>query len=355
MSNGSGNGSGPERGDGTGQKPSSGGGPVVVVTGGSAGVGRATALAFARQGASVAVLARGVERLEDARREIQSLGARGLAVPTDVADPDAVENAATRVEDELGPIDVWVNNAMASVFSPVKELTADEVRRVSEVSYLGSVHGILSALRRMSGRDRGTIVQVGSALAYRAIPLQASYCASKFAIRGFVDSLRTELLHDKSGVRITTVHLPALNTPQFGWVRTRLPGHPQPVPPIYQPEVAARAIVWASTHDRREVWVGAPTVATILGNRLIPGLLDRYLARTGFDSQQQPDEPVGPDRQDNLWQPASGHQAAHGKFDDRAHDRSLQLEASLRRRELAGAGSLAALAGLASAVVRRRR
>ena len=292
----------------------------------------------------MAVLARGADRLEDARREIEALGARCLAIPTDVADPDAVEQAATLTEEMLGPIDVWVNNAMTSVFSPVQELTADEVRRVTEVTYLGSVHGILTALRRMRPRDRGTIVQVGSALAYRAIPLQAAYCASKFAIRGFVDSLRTELLHEGSGVRLTTVHLPALNTPQFGWVRTRLPRHPQPVPPIYQPEVAARAIVWASTHDRREVWVGGPTVATILGNKLAPGLLDRYLARTGFDAQQA-EEPVDADRQDNLWAPAPGHQAAHGKFDDQAHGRSLQLEASLRRRALAGAGSLAAWPG----------
>jgi len=328
-------------------------GRVVVVTGGSAGVGRAAAHAFARQGAAVAVLARGVERLEDARREIEGLGARCLAIPTDVADAEAVEQAATRVEEELGPIDVWVNSAMTSVFSPVRELTADEVRRVTEVTYLGSVHGILSALRRMGPRDRGGIVQVGSALAYRAIPLQAAYCGAKFAVRGFVDSLRTELLHDGSGVRITSVHLPAVNTPQFGWVRTRLPGHPQPVPPIYQPEVAARAIVWASTHDRREVWVGGPTVATILGNRLGPGLLDHYLARTGFESQQA-DAPVEPDRRDNLWSPAPGRQSAHGDFDDQAKRRSVQLEASLHRRALTGAGSLAALAGLASSIVRRR-
>jgi NAD(P)-dependent dehydrogenase (short-subunit alcohol dehydrogenase family) len=337
-------------GPGDGPIPS---GSVVVVTGGSAGVGRSAALAFARRGAAVAVLARGAERLDDARREVEALGARALAIPTDVADPDAVERAAGLVEERLGPVDVWVNSAMASVFSPVRELTADEVRRVTEVTYLGSVHGILSALRRMRPRGRGAIVQVGSALAYRAIPLQAAYCGSKFAIRGFVDSLRTELLHEGSGVRLTTVHLPALNTPQFGWVRTRLPRHPQPVPPIYQPEVAARAIVWASTHDRREVWVGGPTVATILANRLAPGLLDRYLARTGFDAQQA-DEPVGP-RPDNLWEPAPGHQGAHGKFDDQAHRRSLQLEASLHRRVLAGAGSLAALAGLASAAARRRR
>jgi NAD(P)-dependent dehydrogenase (short-subunit alcohol dehydrogenase family) len=327
---------------------------VVVVTGGSAGVGRATALAFARHGAAVAVLARGADRLEDARREVEATGVRALAVPTDVADADAVERAATIVEDTLGPIDVWVNSAMASVFSPVRELTADEVRRVTEVTYLGSVHGILSALRRMRPRDAGTIVQVGSALAYRAIPLQASYCASKFAIRGFVDSLRTELLHDGSGVRLTSVHLPALNTPQFEWVRTRLPRHPQPVPPIYQPEVAARAIVWASAHQRREVWVGGPTVATILGNKLAPGLLDRYLARTGFDAQQA-EEPIDADRRDNLWDPAPGHQSAHGRFDDQAHRRSLQMETSMHRRALAGAGSVAAIAGLVSVAATRRR
>ena len=332
-------------------------GRVVVVTGGSAGVGRATALAFARGGADVAVLARGADRLEDTRREIEALGRRALAVPTDVADADAVEQAAVLTEEMLGPIDVWVNNAMASVFSPVRQLTADEVRRVTEVTYLGSVHGILSALRRMGPRDEGAIVQVGSALAYRGIPLQASYCAAKFAVQGFVDSLRTELLHEHSGVRLTSVHLPAVNTPQFGWVRTRLPRHPQPVPPIYQPEVAAKAIVWASSHDRREVWVGAPTVATILGNKVAPGLVDRYLARTGFDSQQT-DEPVDADRQDNLWAPAPGRQAAHGEFDDRAHDRSLQLEASLHRRALAGAGSLTAVAvagAVSSAVLLRRR
>jgi NAD(P)-dependent dehydrogenase (short-subunit alcohol dehydrogenase family) len=327
--------------------------PVVVVTGGSAGVGRAAALAFAGRGADVAVLARGAERLEDTRREIEAMGRRGLAVPTDVADADAVERAATRIEEELGPIDVWVNNAMTSVFSPVGELTADEVRRVTEVTYLGSVHGTLAALRRMRPRDEGTIVQVGSALAYRGIPLQAAYCGSKFAIRGFVDSLRTELRKEGSGVRLTTVHLPALNTPQFGWVRTRLPRHPQPVPPIYQPEVAARGIVWAAEHPRRELWVGGPTVATIVGNKLAPGLLDRYLARTGFEAQQA-QEPVEPDRRDNLWSPAPGRQAAHGMFDDRAHARSLQLEATIRRRALTGVGSVAAIAGVASAVARRR-
>lgn len=330
-----------------------GGRPVVVVTGGSAGVGRATARAFARKGFHVALLARGTERLEAARREVEGAGVLGLAMPTDVADAEAVETAAARVEAELGPIDVWVNNAMTSVFSPVAELHADEVRRVAEVTYLGSVNGILAALGRMRERDRGTIVQVGSALAYRAIPLQASYCASKFAIRGFVDSLRCELRHDRSAVRVTTVHLPALNTPQFGWVRSRMPRHPQPVPPIYQPEVAARAIVWAAEHPRREYWVGGPTVATILANAVAPGLLDRYLARTNVDAQQT-DQPADPNRPDNLCDPAPGNQAAHGIFDARSKGRSLQSQFSMHRRvTVAGAASGAALLAVTRGARRR--
>ncbi|HEX3622941.1 MAG TPA: SDR family oxidoreductase [Acidimicrobiales bacterium] len=324
--------------------------PVVVVTGGSAGVGRATARAFARKGLHVGLLARGTERLEAACREVEAAGVRCLGVPTDVADAAAVEEAAARIERDLGPINVWVNNAMTSVFSPVAELDADEVRRVTEVTYLGSVNGILAALRRMRPRDRGTILQVGSALAYRAIPLQASYCGSKFAIRGFVDSLRCELLHDGSGVRVTTVHMPALNTPQFGWVRSRLPRHPQPVPPIYEPEVAARAIVWAADHPRREMWVGYPTVGAIVANAVVPGLLDRYLARTNFDAQQT-DRPVSPDRPDNLCDPVPGHQAAHGIFDGKSKSRSLQNELNMHRGVAAGAASAAALVVAA----RRRR
>ena len=324
---------------------------MVVITGGSAGVGRATARAFAHQGYHVALLARGVERLEAAAREVEGAGVRALAVPTDVADAGAVDEAATKVEETLGPIDVWVNSAMTSVFSPVAKLEADEVRRVAEVTYLGSVHGILAALRHMRPRDRGTIVQVGSALAYRGIPLQASYCGSKHAIRGFVDSLRCELLHDRSGIRITSVHMPALNTPQFGWVRSRLPFHPQPVPPIYQPEVAARAILWAAEHPRREYWVGYPTMGTIVANALVPGILDRYLARTNFQAQQT-DMPADPHRADNLDGPAPGTQAAHGIFDDRAKDRSLQSTLSRRRRLAVGTASGAALVVLTA---RRRR
>ena len=319
---------------------------IVVVTGGTAGVGRAVAEEFARRGDAVAVLARGQERLDATHRDLAELGARCLATSVDVADADAVEAAAERVEAELGPIDVWVNNAMTSVFSPVAEVEAQEVERVAAVNYLGSVNGILAALRRMRARDAGTIVQVGSALAYRAIPLQAAYCGSKFAIRGFVDSLRCELRHDRSHVRLTSVHLPALNTPQFQWVRTRLPRHPQPVAPIYQPEVAARAIEWASRHPRREVWVAAPTVATIVANRLAPGLLDRYLARTGFDAQQM-DEPVPSSREDNLWEPVPGLHGAHGRFDDQAKERSVVSEASRHRRLLAGAVSAGAVVAAA--------
>ncbi len=327
---------------------------IVVITGGSAGVGRVTALAFARAGADVALLARGEERLEEARGEVERLGARCLVVPVDVADCDAVDRAASRIEDTLGPIDVWVNSAMASVFSPVHQLTAAEIRRVTEVTYLGSVNGILAALARMRPRDSGIIVQVGSALAYRAIPLQAAYCGAKFAIRGFVDALRCELRHEASNVRLTSVHLPALNTPQFDWVRTRLPRHPQPVPPIYQPEVAARAIVWASGHHRREIWVAAPTIATIAADKLAPGLLDRYLGRTGYDGQQT-DDAVEPGRADNLYEPVPGSQSAHGGFDDQAHPRSLALAASLHRRLLAGVGSAAGVAGAVAAVSRKRR
>lgn len=276
-----------------------------------------------------------------------------MALPTDVSDSHAVEHAATLVENHLGPIDVWVNVAMVSVFSPVHQLEANEVRRVCEVTYLGSVNGILAALRRMRPRDRGTIVQVGSALGYRAIPLQASYCGAKFAIRGFVDSLRCELAAESSNVRVTTVHLPGLNTPQFSWVRTRLERHPRPVPPVYQPEVAAGAVVWAADHHRREVFVGGSTVATVLANKLAPGLVDRYLARTNIDAQQM-DERVAADRPDNLLSPVNGHHDAHGIFDDEAHGRSFQLEIS-KHRPVAGTAAAAGVTALAWGLGRRRK
>jgi NAD(P)-dependent dehydrogenase (short-subunit alcohol dehydrogenase family) len=328
---------------------------VVVITGASAGVGRATAREFAREGARVALVARGRDGLEAARREVEELGGRALVLPLDVADHEAVERAAARVERELGPIDVWVNNAMLSVFSPVREMRAEEYRRVTEVTYLGYVHGTLAALKRMLPRDRGVIVQVGSALAYRGIPLQSAYCGAKHAVQGFHDSLLAELLHDKSNVRVTMVHLPAVNTPQFTWVRSRLPREPQPVPPIFQPEVAARAVRWAARHpERREVYVGWPTVKAVVGDKLAPGLADHYLARNGYESQQT-DEPTAPDRRDNLWQPLPGDHGAHGPFDDRASDSSAQFWATTHRPlfALAGAGALAA-AALAARLLRRR-
>jgi NAD(P)-dependent dehydrogenase (short-subunit alcohol dehydrogenase family) len=296
---------------------------VVVVTGASAGVGRATVRAFAREGADIALLARGVDGLDAARREVEAEGRRALAIPIDVSDADGMDAAADRIERELGPIDVWVNNAMVSVFSPVNELTAEEIRRVTEVTYLGVVYGTLAALRRMQPRNRGAIVQVGSALAYRGIPLQAAYCGAKHAIQGFTESLRCELLHDGSNIRLSMVQLPAMNTPQFDWVKSRLPREPQPVPPIYAPEIAADAIVWASSHNRREISVGAPTVAAIWTNKIASGLLDRYLARTGYDSQQT-DQPANPNRVHNLWEPLPGDHGAHGRFTDRSINRSVQ-------------------------------
>src|SRR5689334_16294229 len=296
---------------------------VVVVTGASAGVGRATVRAFARRGADVGLIARGVDGLEAAQHEVEALGGRALALPVDVAESDGVEEAAARIERELGPIDVWVNNAMVSVFSPVKELQPDEVKRVTDVTYLGVVYGTLAALKRMLPRDRGAIVQVGSALAYRGIPLQAAYCGAKHAIQGFTESLRCELLHDGSHVHVTMVQLPAMNTPQFDWVKSRLPRRPQPVPPIYEPEVAADAIVWAASHRRREMSVGAVTTGVIWANKLAAGLGDRYLARTGFDSQQT-DEPADPDRPNNLWHPLPGDHGPHGRFGDRTTHSSPQ-------------------------------
>jgi NAD(P)-dependent dehydrogenase (short-subunit alcohol dehydrogenase family) len=324
---------------------------VVVITGASAGLGRATAKAFAREGAHIGLLARGRDGLEGARRDVEGLGGRALVLPTDVADADQVERAAEAVEREFGPIDTWVSNAMVSVFSPVKEMKPEEYKRVTEVTYLGVVYGTLAALKRMLPRDRGVIVQVGSALAYRGIPLQSAYCAAKHAIQGFVDSLRCELLHDKSNVRVTMVQLPAMNTPQFSWVKSRLPRQPQPVPPIYQPEVGAEAILFAAHHERREMYVGYPTVGVIVGDKIAPGFADKYLAKNGYDAQQT-NEPVEPDRRDNLWEPVTGDHGTHGEFDERASASSPQLWASMNRNWLAIAG--AGLAGLAAGFFFRR-
>ena len=317
-------------------------GQVVVVTGASSGVGRATAVAFASRGARVGLLARGEDGLEGARRDVEANGGEALARPTDVADPDQVEAAAAAVEERLGPVDVWVNNAMTSVFAPFADVTAEEFRRVTDVTYLGVVYGTMSALRRMRGRDRGVIVQVGSALAYRGIPLQTAYCGSKHAIQGFTESLRCELLHDGSNVRVTMVQLPALNTPQFDHVEARLPNRPQPVPPIYQPELAADAIVWAADHPRRrETWVGGTTAATVAADKVVSGLLDRYLARTGFEAQQAPEPYRGGPA--NLWRPVPGDPGAHGRFDSVSKDRSVQVWLARHRGRLA-AGLAAATA-----------
>jgi NAD(P)-dependent dehydrogenase (short-subunit alcohol dehydrogenase family) len=318
---------------------------VVVVTGASAGVGRATVQAFARQGACIGLLARGRDGLEGARRDTEALGGKGLVLPTDVSDPEQVERAASAVEDAFGPIDIWVNDAMVSVFSPVKEMTAEDYRRVTEVSYLGYVHGTLAALRRMLPRDRGIIIQVGSALAYRGIPLQSAYCGAKHAIQGFTESLRCELLHDKSNVKISMVQMPALNTPQFGWVKSRLPRHPQPVKPIYQPEVAANAIVWAAHHYRREWYVGGSTAIVIAGNKVAPALGDWYLGKTGYNGQQC-DGPADPNRPNNLYEPLPGDHGAHGTFDKQAHRFSWQLWADQHRGWLAAGGLLGLLCGL---------
>jgi NAD(P)-dependent dehydrogenase (short-subunit alcohol dehydrogenase family) len=325
---------------------------VVVITGASAGVGRATVREFAKRRAHIGLIARGVDGLEGARREVEAAGGKALVLPTDVADADSVEAAAARVEEELGPIDIWINNAMVSVFSPIKEMTAQEFKRVTEVTYLGYVYGSLSALKRMLARDRGAIIQVGSALAYRGIPLQSAYCAAKHAVEGFVDSLRCELIHDGSNVRVTMVQMPALNTPQFGWSKSRMPRKPQPVPPIFQPEVAAEAIYWAAHEDRREIYVGMPTVEAIIGDKIAPGLLDQYLGRTGYDAQQT-DEPADPNRRDNLWEPVPGDHGAHGNFDNRATDHSLQLWANMHRGLLALAGAGIAAGAITVALLRK--
>lgn len=316
---------------------------VVLITGASAGVGRATALAFARRGAHIALLARDRVRLDQARREVEMAGGRAVVVPADVSQPEQVEAAAIETEKAFGPIDIWINNAMTSVFAPVKETTPDEFKRVMEVTFLGYVHGTQAALRRMLPRDSGVIVQVGSALSYRGIPLQSAYCAAKHAIQGFCDSLWAELIHDGSAVRMTMVQLPALNTPQFDWVKSRLPRKAQPVPPLYQPEVAADAIVWAAHHPERELWVGAPVVKAILADRTMPARADRWLARKGYESQQT-NEAEDRERPDNLWKPVPGNYGAHGRFDAVARRSSFEFWLARHKETVFGTIAVAAAA-----------
>lgn len=318
---------------------------VVVITGASAGVGRATAIEFGRRGARIGLIARGRDGLEGARRDVEAAGGKALMLQADVSDAEAIQNAAAQVEQELGPIDIWVNDAMTSVFSPFKEMTMDEFLRVTEVTYMGYVYGTYAALKYMLPRNRGSIVQVGSALAYRGIPLQSAYCGAKHAIQGFTEAVRCELIHDKSHVQITMVQMPALNTPQFGWVKSRLPHKAQPVPPIYQPEVAARAIVWSAHHSRRELNVGLSTSIVVFGNKLFAGLGDYYLGKTGYASQQY-DGPRDPNQPNDLWEPVPKDPGAHGDFDDRAHNRSVQLWATTNRVMIGGVGL-----GLAGAAV----
>jgi NAD(P)-dependent dehydrogenase (short-subunit alcohol dehydrogenase family) len=326
---------------------------VVVITGAGAGVGRAAATEFARNGFDVALLSRDQGRLENAAAELRSFGGRALAIPTDVADAAAVDAAAEQVERDLGPIDAWVNVAMATVFAPVHQLTAEEFQRGTAVTYLGQVHGTMSALRHMRPRNRGSIVCVGSALAYRSVPLQSIYCGAKFAIRGFLDSLRSELYHDRVAITLTEVDLPAINTPQFDWARNKMGRKAQPVPPIFQPEVAARAIYFGATNPRRQIWVGFPTVKAILANRIAPGLIDRYLASSGY-SGQLTDEPCDPAAPGNLFDPVEGSYGAHGRFDNRAQSRSWEMFTSHHRNAAWATAAFLCVAAVAGVLKCRR-
>lgn len=326
--------------------------PVVVITGASAGVGRATAIAFARRGYAVGLIARGVDRLQAAKEDVEAVGGVGLALPADVADALAVEDAAERAEQALGPIDVWINCAMATVFAPFSAISADEYRRVTDVTYLGQVHGTMSAVRRMRLRDRGAIVNVGSALGYHGLPLQSAYCGAKFAIRGFTESLRAELIHDGSRVSVGMVVLPAVNTPQFEWARNKLPKRPQPAPPIYEPEVPAAAIVRAAETGAREILIGRASFKLVFGSILMPGIVERMLAKMGY-SGQQTDEPAETTRSDNLFAPVTGDYGAHGRFDARASAHAIET-ASFRAMLTTAAIGIPIVAGIAGFFIGRR-
>ena len=332
---------------------------TVVITGASAGIARATARLYGRRGANVALVARGKAGLEAAAADVRDSGGTPLVIPADVAEPGQVDAAAEQAEAELGPIDTWINVAFTSVFAPFTEISAAEFKRVTEVSYLGFVYGTMAALRYMKPRDYGTIVQVGSALSERSIPLQSAYCGAKHAINGFTESVRVELLHEHSGVHITVVQMPAVNTPQFSWVKSRLPRNPQPVPPIYEPELAARGVAFAADHPaRKQYWVGDSTAATLLAQKFAAPLLDRYLARTGYDSQQT-DQEASPGRRDNLWEPvdepAGSDHGAHGSFDSKSHNVSPQLWVSQHARQVSAAAAAATAAGLGGVLAARRR
>ena len=327
---------------------------TAVITGAGAGVGRATALEFARQGYNVALLSRDPERLDALAQKIKGLGRRALPIPTDVADAGQVEAAADRVERELGVIDTWVNVAMATVFAPVEKLTADEVLRATEVTYLGQVHGMMAALKRMRPRRRGVIVNVGSALAYRSVPLQSVYCGAKAAVRGFTDSLRSEIIHDGLDIQLTMVHLPAVNTPQFDWALNKMKKKARPVAPIFQPEVAARAIFFGATHARRELWVGYSTIKAIVGNIVAPGMLDRLLASRGYNGQLT-ETPIPNDISGNLFKPVPGYATAHGRFDDRARSTSLEMFTERHRDGILGGVAALGLIGIGLLLTRRGR
>lgn len=324
---------------------------TVVITGATAGVGRAAALEFARQGADVALIARDADALHDTAQEVRAQGVRVVSITADVSDADAVDAAAASVEARLGPIDVWVNNAMVTAFAPVDEIPHEDFARITDVTYHGFVWGTMAALKRMMPRDEGVIVQVGSALAYRSIPLQSAYCGAKHAIRGFTDALRCELHHRKSRVHVTMVQMPALNTPQFDWAENRMPHEPRPVAPIFQPEAAARAIYWAATHRRRELWVGTSSVKAILANRWMPGWLDRYLGRNGVDAQQDT-HAARHAQPSNLWRPVNGLHRMHGRFDAQASSSSAALWLGTHR-GVAALG-VTAIAALCFGMVRRR-